>query len=102
MTFLFQSKDLFDIVNGTSKKATATNQVAWERKDKSAVVAILNAIKTKHKEELANCSTSADMWKQLLAYHENKYEECIVALQEKFYCYRLEDKQSVITYMSNC
>jgi hypothetical protein len=83
MTFLFQSKDLFEIVNGTSKKAEATDPAAWERKDKSAAVAILNAINKKHNEELSNCSTSNEMWKQLLAYHESKSEECIIALQEK-------------------
>ena len=84
MTFIFKSRDLWLIVNGTSQKSAAADPDAWEKSDKTAAVAILNAITKKHKEEVMSCSTSAEMWTQLLAFHEKTSEDCIIGLQEQF------------------
>ena len=44
MRFIFQSRDMFSIVNGMLKKSslsTPADQLQWEKKDKQAIVAIL-------------------------------------------------------------
>jgi len=100
MQFIFQSKDIWSIVNDTDKKNSAIDQAAWEKKDKTAAVAILNAINRQHNEEVANCKTSVEMWKQLVAVHEKNSEECIIALQERFYKCQLEENESMISYIT--
>ena len=76
MQFIFQSRELWSIVNGTSSKEDAIDQNAWEKKDKTAAVAILNAISSLHRQELISCLTSNAMWKQLTTFHEKNSEEC--------------------------
>jgi len=86
--FIFQSRDFFPIVNGTLKKAalsTAADKLIWEKKDKQAIVAILATLDSHHKAEVINCTTSHEMWMQLQAYHDQHSDECIIALQEKYY-----------------
>ena len=61
LSFIFQSRDLFSIVNGTLKKAalnTAADKLIWEKKDKQAIVAILATLDSHHKAEVINCTTS--------------------------------------------
>lgn len=104
MAFIFQSRDLFGIVTGTEKKLdsmSVTEQAAWNKKDKTAAVAILSSIDKFHKQEVIHCETSADMWKQLVAYHELHSEECIISLQEKYYSSRLGENDSIAVYVSN-
>lgn len=84
MRFIFQSRDMYSIVNGTIKKSSITDpteQLLWEKKDKQAIVAILGTLDSFHKQEVINCSTSHDMWAQLQAYHDQHSEECIIGLQ---------------------
>ena len=101
MQFIFQSRELWSIVNGTSLKEHAIDQSAWEKKDKTAAVAILNAISSVHRQELVSCLTSNEMWKQLTTFHEKNSEECIIALQEAYYSCKLEPNESIISYVSN-
>ena len=103
MKFIFQSKDLFSIANGSLKKFDLTNVVAkllWEKYDKQAIVAILATIDFFYKEEVISCSTSHEMWNQLQAYHDQHFDECIIALQEIYYNCKLGDGESIATYVS--
>lgn len=100
MSFIFQSKDLFSIVDGTATKEDSFDPAAWERKDKTAAVAILSALSTKYKAEVSHCRTSAEMWFQLLTFYDRNSVESIVGLQEKFYKCTLDEFDSVISYIS--
>jgi hypothetical protein len=40
------------------------------------------------------------MWSQLQAYHHQHYDECIIALKEKYYNCKLGDGEWVATYIS--
>ena len=103
MRFIFQSRELFPIVNGTIKKSDLTDpaeQLLWEKNDKQAIVAILATIDSFHKEEVINCSTSHEMWNQLQAYHDQHSDDCIIALQEKYYSCKLGDGESIATFIS--
>ena len=47
MRFIFQSRDMYSIVNGTLKKSSLTTpaeQLQWEKKDKQAIVAIFGTL----------------------------------------------------------
>ena len=100
MQFIFQSQELWSIVNGTSSKDDAIDQNAWEMKDKTAAIAILNAISNLHRQELVSCLMSNAMWKQLITFHEKNSKECLISLQEEYYSYRLEPEESIISYIS--
>ena len=103
MRFIFQSRELFSIVNGSLKKSDITDpaeQLLWEKHDKQAIVAILATIDSFHKEEVINCSTSHEMWSQLQAYHDQHSDECIIALQEKYYTCKLGNGESIATFIS--
>ena len=52
LSFIFQSRDFFPIVNGTFKKAalsSAADKQIWEKKDKQAIVAILATLDSHHR-----------------------------------------------------
>ena len=103
MKFIFQSRELFPIVNASLKKSdltTAADKLLWEKHDKQAIVAILATIDSFHKEVVINCSTSHEMWIQLQAYHDQHSDECITALQEKYYSCKLGEGESIATYIS--
>ena len=103
MRFIFQSRDMYSIVNGTIKKSSITDpaeQLLWEKKDKHAIVAILGTLDSFHKQEVINCSTSHDMWAQLQAYHDQHSEECIIGLQAKYYNYKLNEGESIAVFIS--
>jgi hypothetical protein len=103
MRFIFQSRELFSIVNGSLKKSDLTDpaeQLIWEKHDKQAIVAILATIDSFHKDEVINCSTSHEMWSQLQAYHDQHSDDCIIALQEKYYSCKLGDGESIATFIS--
>ena len=102
MRFIFQSRDMFSIVNGQLKKSSLTTpdeQLQWE-KDKQAIVAILGTLDSFHKQEVINCSTSHEMWTQLQAYHDQHSEECIIVLQAKYYNFTLLEGQSIAVFIS--
>ena len=40
------------------------------------------------------------MWSQLQAYHDQHSDECIIALQEKYYSCKLGDGESIATFIS--
>ena len=104
LSFIFQSRDVFPIVNGTLKKAalsTAADKLLWEKKDKQAIVAILATLDSHHKAEVINCTTSHEMWMQLQAYHDQHSDECIIALQEKYYGSKLSADESIAVYISS-
>lgn len=63
-------------------------------------MAILGTIDSKHNQEVINCSTSYDMWRQLQTYHEHHSEESVVHLQEKYYNTRLGDNESIAVFIS--
>lgn len=70
LRFIFQSHDMYYIVNGTLQKSSLTNlaeQILWEKKDKHAIVAVLGTLDSFHKQEVINCSTPHTMWTQLQA-----------------------------------
>jgi hypothetical protein len=103
MRFIFQSRDMYSIVNGTLKKSSLTtpaDQLQWEKKDKQAIVAILGTLDSFHKQEVINCSTSHEMWSQLQAYHDQHSEECIIALQAKYYNLKLNEGESIAVFIS--
>src|ERR1700738_1723924 len=103
MRFIFQSRDTYSIVDGTITKSslpTPAEQLQWEKKDKQAIVAILGALDSFHKQEVINCSTSHEMWTQLQAYHDQHSEECIIALQAKYYNLRLNEGESIAIFIS--
>ena len=103
MRFIFQSRDMFSIVNRTLKKSSLSNptdQLQWEKKDKQAIVAILGTLDSFHKQEVINCSTSHEMWTQLQAYHDQHSEECIIALQAKYYNFKLNEGESIAVFIS--
>ena len=87
LRFIFQSRELFSIVNGTLKKAalsTVADKMMWEKRDKQAIVAIVATLDMFHKAEVINCTTSHEMWTQLQANHDQHFDECVIALQEKY------------------
>ena len=104
MRFIFQSRDMYSIVNGTLKKSflrDPAEQLQWEKKDKHATIdAILGTLDSFHKQEVINCSTSHDMWTQLQAYHDQHSEECIIALQAKYYNFKLNEGESIAAFIS--
>ena len=103
MRFIFQSRDMYSIVNGTLKKSSLTDpaeQLQWEKKDKHAIVAILGTLDSFHKQEVINCSTSHAMWTQLQAYHDQYCEECIIALQARYYNSKLNEGESIAAFIS--
>lgn len=103
MRFIFQSRDMFSIVNGQLQKSSLTTpaeQLQWEKKDKQAIVAILGTLDSFHKQEVINCSTSHEMWTQLQAYHDQHSDECIIALQAKYYNFTLLEGQSIAVFIS--
>lgn len=103
MRFIFQSRDMFSIVNGTLQKSSLSDPDAllqWEKKDKQAIVAILGTLDSFHKREVINCSTSHEMWTQLQAYHDQHFEECIIALQAKYYNFTLNEGESIAVFIS--
>ena len=103
MRFIFQSRDIYSIVNGTLKKSSLTTpaeQLQWEKKDKQAIVAILGTLDSFHKQEVINCSTSHDMWTQLQAYRDQHSDECIIALQAKYYNFKLNEGESIAAFIS--
>ena len=98
MRFIFQSRDTYSIVDGTITKSslpTHAEQLQWEKKDKQAIVAILGALDSFHKQEVINCSTSHEMWTQLQAYHDQHSDQCIIALQAKYYNLKLNEGESI-------
>lgn len=100
MSFIFQSRELFSIVNGTLKKvdlSIVADKMMWEKKDK-AIVATLD---TFHKAEVINCTTSHEMWTQLQAYHDQHSDECVIALQEKYYGCKLSVDESIATFINS-
>ena len=104
LSFIFQSRDLFPIVNGTFKKAalsSAADKQMWEKKDKQAIVAILATLDAHHRAEVINCTTSHDMWMQLQAYHDQHSDECIIELQEKYYGCKLGADESIAAFVSS-
>ena len=40
------------------------------------------------------------MWSQLQAYHDQHSDDCIIALQEKYYSSKLGDGESIATFIS--
>ena len=95
--------ELFSIVNDSLKKydlTNATKEFLWAKHDKQAIVAILATIDSFHEEEVINCSTSYEMWSQVEAYHDEHSNECIIALQEKYYSCRLGDGESIATFIN--
>jgi len=103
MSFIFKSRDLFSIVNGTKQKLDTMSddqQSQWEQRDKQAIVAILGSIDSYHKQEVIHCETSYQMWTQLQAYHDRHSDECVIALQEKFFCCKLGEGDSIASYIS--
>jgi hypothetical protein len=104
LSFIFQSRDLFPIVNGTLKKAalsSAADKQIWEKKDKQAIVAILATLDLHHRSEVINCTTSHEMWTQLQAYHDQHSDECIIALQEKYHGSKLGADESIAAFVSS-
>ena len=104
LSFIFQSRELFSIVNGTSKKSaltTVADKMTWEKKDKQAILAILATLDSFHKAEVINCTTSHEMWMQLQAYHDQHSDECVIALQEKYYGSKLSPDESIATFISS-
>ena len=104
LSFIFQSRDQWSIVNGTLKKAalsSAADKMLWEKKDKQAIVAILATLDSHHKAEVINCTTSNEMWTQLQAYHDQHSDECIIALQEKYYGSKLTADESIAAFISS-
>ena len=104
LSFIFQSRDLFPIINGTFKKAarsSAADKQIWEKKDKQAIVAILATLDSHHRAEVINCTTWHEMWTQLQAYHDQHSDECIIALQEKYYGSKLGADESIAAFVSS-
>ena len=103
LSFIFQSRDLFPIVNGTFKKvalSSPADKAMWEKKDKQAIVAILATLDAHHRAEVINCATSHELWSQLQAYHDQHSDECIIALQEKYYGSKLGADESIAAFVS--
>ena len=103
MRFIFQSREMFSIVNGTLTKDSLTDpaeQLQWEKKDKQAIVAILGTLDSFHKQEVITCSTSHEMWTQLQAYHDQHSDQCIIALQAKYYNLKLNEGESIAVFIS--
>ena len=83
-----------------SSTSNTAEQLQWEKKDKQAIVAILGTLDSFHKREVINCSTSHEMWTQLQAYHDQHSDECIIALQAKYYNFRLNEGESIAVFIS--
>ena len=100
LNFIFQSRILFSIVNGWLKKYNLTNvvkKILWEKHDKHAILATIHYF---HKEDVVNYSTSHKMWSKLQAYHDRHSDECIIALQDKYYSCKLREGELIATYIS--
>ena len=48
-----------------------------------------------------NCSISHQMWTQLQAYYQQISKECITALQEQYYSYKLTAQEFVTTTLAS-
>lgn len=70
MTFIFQSKELLDIVKGTKILENLDDQRIWRKHDNHAMTLIINAIDEKSMASLLNCITFIAMWRRLSTVHE--------------------------------
>ena len=84
-----------------SPLTSAAEKVIWDKKDKQAIVPILATIDSIHKAEVINCTTLHAMWTQLQAYHDQHSDECINALQEKYYGSKLLAGESIAIFISS-
>ena len=105
MNILFAYKKVLKVVDGTEKKpaANATPDVvtAWEEKNDHARMLIMQAVSSTVMEDLAECTTAAEMWSKLRSLHQLKSAENIYMVTADFYDYRMSKSDTIKTHINN-
>jgi len=105
MDILFAYKKVLKVVDGTEKKPeeTATPEAinAWEDKNDHARMLIMQAVSSTVMEDLADCTTAAEMWNKLRSLHQLKSAENIYMVTTDFYDYRMSKSDTIKTHINN-
>jgi len=101
---LFRAKQLWDIVEGTSKLADCENDESkidkWKTKDAAAQHVILRTVDKSVKVHLMTCDSAKDMFNTLTRiYKKDSSQEKCLLLQE-FYNYTFEKSKDIQTNIS--
>ena len=108
---LFQDRDLDGYVDGTILRPVqvgttvdptiAAEQLAWDKKDKSAQNCIRLTVGDTNMAHILGASTAKQMWDQLKAVRERKGNQGILAAQRKLYQTVAEEGVDVAQHIAN-
>lgn len=110
---LLNASELFDVVNGDNPKPipdqsqTAAAQSiyelalkTWKKLDFKAQKIIATTVGPQPLIHIMNCDTAKGMWEKLHRVYEQKSETSIHVLLEKYYAFKMDQKDSIATHIS--
>ncbi|KAF2890955.1 hypothetical protein ILUMI_15218, partial [Ignelater luminosus] len=96
---LLQSKELYGYVTGKEKepkKPDTDNWKKWKKKDYIAVELIVSRIEEGTLPLIINCDTVLEIWNKLLSVFEQKSENSVYLMQQKFMNYSWDNSINVL------
>lgn len=116
MTVIMNAAEIFDVVNGNSKKPTLAKRSGeseddarkrysvdyplWKRADNKAQKCIVTSVDEQPLQYIMNCDTANDMWNKLLSVYEQVSDTSITIVQQKFYSYTMDIKDNIAGHIS--
>lgn len=95
MTLLLKTADIFDIVDGTTKK-TGTNADEFNKKDVRAQTLIATTLDPVQTALVLNCTTSNEMWTKIKNAHDDRSEFTKQLVYNRFYSYKVGNNQPLV------
>lgn len=97
VSILCKSKEIFEVLNGTTEKPTEKGKDGdWNKKDAMAQRYIMATVDLSVLIHLMNCTSSAEMWTKLAAIYGKTDETQLSTLFQEFYIFRF-DRNSAVT-----
>jgi hypothetical protein len=87
---ILESHDLLGVVEGTEVKPQDARQLpAWLKKDAKARMFISTTMSHEQLQNVVTCASASAMWSRLLAIYERKSDACKMAVQQRFFAYKM-------------
>ena len=112
MEIIFEAKKVLNIVLGFDKRIIPINPKnitleelikldTWDEKNANACMFISKSISQRILDMLTGCSIAATMWQKLCSLHLNKTPESVFTLQGKFFDYKMQDTNDILSHIQN-
>lgn len=104
MTCLLESKEVMEIVDGSSTLPTERDNEAaikeWKKGDALAKTIISKSLDNQHHAYIRSCTTSKEMWDTIKNLKEQKSSTNILIATQEFHAYQWEPHHDVSAFMS--